>query len=191
MSDASDAISDLQSNWDTLCDLDRARAVCAIHKTGTSLRNSRRPSNAAPLYSVISSKHSELRRKTSSSHAKASSPPTNSSADPERRESPARLGNATHSNSSVPRLSQKGCNAICDWIGAEGLSGPTGAQIIKEARWTLAVNEENKTLPRDAAPPGTPVSEIIRRCRPAEPNTDAINDISWFGGWLSFGPLTR
>jgi lambda repressor-like predicted transcriptional regulator len=38
MSDTSEAISDLQSKWDTLCDLDRARAVRAIHQTGTSFR---------------------------------------------------------------------------------------------------------------------------------------------------------
>jgi hypothetical protein len=38
MNDASDAISDLQSKWDALGDLDRARAVHAIHQAGTSLR---------------------------------------------------------------------------------------------------------------------------------------------------------
>ena len=60
-----------------------------------------------------------------------------------------------------------------------------GAQIVGDARPTLAIAEDNKTLPRDAAPPGTPVTETIQRCRPAEPNIDATSYIAWFGGWLS------
>jgi hypothetical protein len=123
-----------------------------------------------------------LRQKIVISPARGSSPPTNWSADPNRRESTAQQVNARR---STARASQKGCKAICDWIGAEGLSGPAGAQIVGEARQTLAVNEENKTLPRDSAPLGMPITEIVRRCRPAEPNTDTTSYIAWFGHWLS------
>ena len=73
MNDASDAISDLQSKWDTLDDLDRARAVRAIHEDWHQpSRSSRRPSSAAHLFSAISSKRFRLRQKTNPSPAKAS-----------------------------------------------------------------------------------------------------------------------
>ena len=45
------------------------------------------------------------------------------------------------------QASQNGCKAISDWLVAEGISGPTGAQIVNEARTTLAIAEHNKKLP--------------------------------------------
>jgi lambda repressor-like predicted transcriptional regulator len=185
MNDASDAISDLQSKWDTLPDLDRARAVCAIHKAGTSLRVlakalKRSPSLLRHLLEALGAPPEDQ------SLARQGKLTTNELV---RRSKAADIARATRQREALElerhQASQKGCKAICDWIGAEGLSGPSGSQIVGEARQTLAVNEENKTLPRDAAPPGTPVSEIIRRCRPAEPNTDATSYIAWFAHRLS------
>ena len=146
-------------------------------RRASAFANSRSCLNAALPYSVTSSKRSGLHQKTNSSPARESSPRTNSSADPNRRTSAAQPGFL------------KGCKAICDWLASEGISGPCGAQIVNEARSTLAIAEQNN--PRDAAPPGIPVTEIIQRCRPAEPNSDATSYIAWFTRWLSCGPLTR
>ena len=185
MSDAYDAISDLQSKWDTLGDLDRARAIRTIHKTGTSLRGLAKALERSPslLRHLLESLEAPPEDQLLARQGKLT---TNELV---RRSHAAGSARATKQREALElertRASQKGCKAICDWLAAEGISGPTGAQIINEARTTLAIAEHNKTLPRDSAPPGTPVTEIIQRCRPVEPNSDANSYITWFAFWLS------
>jgi lambda repressor-like predicted transcriptional regulator len=185
MNHASDIISDLQSKWDTLGDLDRARAVRAIYKNGTSLRElakalKRSPSLLRHLLEALGAPPEDQLL------ARQGELTTNELV---RRSKAAGIARATRQREALElertQASLKGCKAIWDWLRGEGFSGPLGAQIVGEARQTLAVNEENKTLSRDAAPPGTPVSEIIRRCRPAELKTDATSNVTWFGRWLS------
>ena len=57
-------------------------------------------------------------------------------------------------------------------------------QIVKEARLILDICEQNNTLPRDVAPHGTPLLEITKRTRPAQPNTDETSYVSWYARWL-------
>jgi hypothetical protein len=83
------------------------------------------------------------------------------------------------------QASIRGCKTICNWLAVEDIPASYGEQIVEEARRTLAMAEENNSLPRDAAPPHTPVTEIIQRCRPVEPNSDAISHVAWFGHWLA------
>jgi hypothetical protein len=185
MIDAIDTISDLQSKWDALGDLDRARAIRTIHETGTSLRG---------LAKALKRSPSLLRHLLEALQA----PPEDQSLARQGKLTTNELVRQAREAGSVREISkrealerkriqdsQNGCKAISDWLAAEGISGPTGAQIVNEARTTLAIAEHSKKLPRDAAPPGTSVSEIIQRCRPAEPNTDATSYMAWYARWLS------
>ncbi len=185
MIDASDAISGLQSKWDTLDDLDRARAVREIHETGISLRAlakalKRSPSLLRHLLEALQAPPEDQ------SLARQGKLTTNELV---RRAREAGSVRETSKREALERkriqASQNGCKAISDWLVAEGISGPTGAQIVNEARTTLAIAEHNKKLPRDAALPGMSDSEIIQRCRPAEPNTDATRYMAWYARWLS------
>ena len=185
MNDTSDAISDLQSKWDTLCDIDRARTVRAIHQTGTSLRELAKALKRSPslLRHLIEALGAQPEDQFLARQGKLS---TNQLV---RRARAAGIDRAAKQRKAIElersQASQKGCRAICDWLEAEGISGPFGAQIVNEARQTLVIAEENNTLPRDAAPLHTPVTEIIQRCRPAEPKTDAISFVAWFAYWLA------
>ena len=185
MSDTSEAISDLQSKWDTLCDLDRARAVRAIHQTGTSLRELAKALKRSPslLRHLIEALEAPPEDQFLARQGKLS---TNQLV---RRAQVAGIDRAAKQREAHQfertQASLNGCRAICDWLEDEGISGPSGAQIVNEARRTLAIADENNTLPRDAAPRGMPMTDIIQRCRPAEPNTDAINFVAWFAHWLA------
>src|ERR1039458_8694604 len=48
MTISSSAVADLQGKWHTLHDLDRARAVYAIHQAGVSLRELAKALNCSP-----------------------------------------------------------------------------------------------------------------------------------------------
>ena len=71
MNDTSHTISDLQSKWDTLCDLDRARAVRAIHQDGTSLRELAKALKRSPSLLRHRIEALGLHKKTNSSLVKA------------------------------------------------------------------------------------------------------------------------
>ena len=45
--------------------------------------------------------------------------------------------------------------------------------------------EQTRKLPRDAAPPDMLTTDIIQRCRPAEPKTDSISFVAWYAYWLA------
>ena len=185
MNDVSDAILDLQSKWDALGDLDRARAIRTIHQTGISLRELAKTLKRSPslLRHLLEALEAPPEDQFLARQGKLT---TNELV---RRARAAAIDREASKREALERerseASQKGCKAICDWLASEGISCPSGAQIVNEARRTLAIAEHNKKLPRDAAPPGTSVSEIIQLCRPAEPNTDATSFVVWFAYWLA------
>ena len=172
MIDISPAVAKLQSDWHTLHDLDRARAVNAINRAGASVRELAKALNCSPslLRHLLGALQAPPEDRYLAHQGKIS---TNELV---RRAQAAAIDRETSKRTALERercqASQKGCKAISDWLAAEGIAGPTGAQVVGEARTTLAIAEHNNTLPRDAAPPGMQVSEIIQRCRPAEPTTD-------------------
>ena len=48
--DTASAVADLKQKWPTLHDVDRARAVHAIHQAGTSLRQLAKELNCSPTH---------------------------------------------------------------------------------------------------------------------------------------------
>ena len=177
MPDASVAISNLQSRWQKLTDLDRARGVYAIHRAGTSLRALAKALNCSPslLRHLLTALQAPAEDRSLALKGKIS---TNQLA---RRAKAAEAQRVAEHHAQEAR---KGCRVICDWIRSEGISGSYGESIVTEARRLLAVAESNRKLPKGAASPDMPVAEIIRRCRPAGPVPDNAEFSSWAAHWL-------
>src|SRR5450432_2711651 len=174
MSNPSSALTDLQTKWHSLRDLDRARAVNAINKAGISLRE---------LAKALNCSSSLLRHLLEALQA----PPEDrflalkgeiSTNELVRRARVAGIRRTDMHRESRQlergKASIRGCRTICDWLAGENLSPASGQQIVGEARRLLAIAEETRRLPRDAAPPDMPTAMIIQRCRPTEPKTDDI-----------------
>ena len=185
MTDISPAVAQLQSEWHSLRDLDRARAVDAIKHSGVSTRQIALQLHVSEsllrhllkaLQAPIEDRFLAQKRKTS----------TNELVRRARTEG-IRRSNMHRETVEFERsqASLKGCRTICNWLAEQRISGSYGEQIVEEARRTLAIAEENKTLPRDAAPHDMPTATIIQQCRPAEPKTDAISFVAWFARWLA------
>jgi transposase-like protein len=182
---ASPAIADLQQKWAGLNDLDRARAVHQIHEAGTSLRTLAKALNcspsllrqlnqaaqAPPLDRILARKKKistrELVRRSKSSKAQQAAK-EREVLDAKRTEE-----------------AQQGSWTICDWLGKEKLWPSHGEAIINETRMILFEAEQHGTLPQGPPPPpGTPVGEIIRRCRP-RPETVETSDVARYAEWLA------
>ena len=185
MTDISPAVAKLQSEWHSLPDLDRARAVFAIKQSGVSTRQIALQLNVSEsllrhllkaLQAPIEDRFHAQKRKTSTNELV-------------RRAKAAGIRRSSMHREAVEfertQASLKGCKTICNWLAEQRISGSYGEQIVEEARRTLAIAEDNKTLPRDAAPPDMPTATIIQRCRPAEPKTDSISSVAWFAHWLA------
>jgi lambda repressor-like predicted transcriptional regulator len=178
------SISDLQSKWHSLHDLDRASAVFAIHQGGTTLRELAKALNcsesllrhllaalqAPPEDRFLARQYkisiNELVRRAKAAGIRRSSTLR------EARE----LGRA--------QAARQGSRKICDWLASENLQGGYGAQIVDDARRLFAQAEQTGKFPKDAAPPDMPTEQIIQRCRPAELMNDSITFIAWYAWWL-------
>jgi transposase-like protein len=185
MSTTSSAVADLQSQWHTLPDLDRAKAVLAIKQSGISTRQ---------IAQHLDCSDSLLRHLLAALQA----PPADrlllrqgkiSTNELVRRSEAAGIRRtAMHRESREferTQASRQGCEMICDWLAAEQMSGPYGEQIVDEARRQLAIAGMTGKFPKDAAPTDMPTAEIIKRCRPAELKTDAVSFIAWLARWLA------
>jgi len=185
MTDTSPAVAKLQSEWHSLPDLDRARAVYAIKQSGVSTRAIALQLHVSEsllrhllhaLQAPIEDRFLAKKRKTSTNELV-------------RKARAAGIRRSSKHREALEfertQASLRGCRAICDWLVKEDIPGSYGEQIVEEARRKLALAEEGKRLPRDAAPPDMPTAMIIQRCRPAEPKTDAISFVAWFAHWLA------
>ena len=185
MPTTSSAVADLQSQWHTLHDLDRARAVHAIHQDGASLRE---------LANALNCSDSLLRHLLTALQA----PPADRSLARQGKISTNELVRRSEAagirRSSMHRearefertqASRQACRTICNWLGAEQMSGPYGEQIVNGARHLFAKAEQDGKFPKAAAPTDMPTAEIIKRCRPAELKTDAISFVARHAWWLA------
>jgi len=168
MSTTSSAVADLQSQWHTLPDLDRAKAVLAIKQSGISTRQ---------IAQHLDCSDSLLRQGKISTNELV------------RRSKAAGIRRtAMHRETREferTQASRRACKKICDWLAAEQMSGPYGEQIVNGARHLFAKAEQDGKFPKDAAPTDMPTAEIIKRCRPAELKTDAISFVARHAWWLA------
>jgi hypothetical protein len=185
MIDTSPSIAKLQSEWHSLPDLDRARAIYAVQQSGVSTREIALQLNVSEslLRHLLQALQAPPEDRCLAHQGKIS---TNELVRRAKAAGTRRTGMHREAlELERAQASQKGCRSICDWLAAEEISGPSGVQIVGEARRQLATAEETNQLPRDAAPPGMPTAMIIQRCRPAELETDAISFVTRFAHWLS------
>jgi len=178
------AVSNLQSQWHNLADLDRARAVCAIHRAGTSLRALAKALNCSPslLRHLLTTLHAPAEDRLLAYKGEIS---TNELARRARAAGARRVAKHREALELERALAaRKGCRTICEWITSEGISGSYGESIVGEARWNLATAEMSRKLPQGAAPPDMPIGEIIKRSRPAGPVPDNAEFSSWAARWL-------
>lgn len=185
MTTSSSAIVDLQNKWHTLHDLDRARAVYAIHQAGVSLRELAKALNCSPslLGHFLTALQAPAADRSLAREGKLSTRELARRAKVAGTRRTARLREALEFERAQASL--LGRRAICDWMAAENISGSYGEQIIDEARWSLALAEQVRKLPRGTAPPDMTTAGIIQRCRPAQPKNDAISFLAWYARWLA------
>jgi transposase-like protein len=179
------SIADLQINWDQFNDVDRARAVHQFHQSGVSLRE---------LAKALNCSASLLRQLDQAPQA----PPLDqmlarrgeiSTRELVRRSRAAKLQCAAKERQADERkrmqAAQQGSKTICDWLEEEKLWPSHGEAIVDETRMILFQAEQHGTLPQGPPPPpGTPVKEIIRRCRP-KPETVESSDVARYAHWLA------
>jgi transposase len=161
-------ITELKLQWKSLHDLDRARAVHAIHQNGTSLRKLAKALDCSltllrhllkALQATPEDRALARQRKISTSKLVRRSKATEAQRAAKDREALER---------KRTQAANKGCEVICDWLEKERLSGVYGEQVINEA-WRELVNaEQSGKLPPHTAPPDTPTADIIERMRPPE-----------------------
>jgi transposase-like protein len=185
MSNPSSAAAGLQSQWHTLHDLDRARAVNAIHQAGTSLRELAKTLNCSDslLRRLLAALQAPLADRLLLRQGKIS---TNelvrcSKAAGIRRSSMHRETREFERT----QASRQACRTICGWLAAEQMSGPYCEQIVDEARRQLAIAGMTGKFPKDAAPPDMPAEEIIQCCRPPQAGINELSSTAWFGAWLA------
>ena len=185
MSNPSSAAAGLQSQWHTLHDLDRARAVNAIHQAGTSLRELAKTLNCSDslLRRLRAALQAPLADRLLLRQGKIS---TNelvrcSKAAGIRRSSMHRETREFERT----QASRQACRTICGWLAAEQMSGPYCEQIVDEARRQLAIAGMTGKFPKDAAPPDMPAEEIIQCCRPPQAGINELSSTAWFGAWLA------
>lgn len=185
MTNASSALTDLQAKWHTLHDLDRGRAVFDIQQDGTSIRELARKLNCsdallrrllmaiqAPVEDLLLARQgaistSELLRRAKAAEVRRTAN-EHEALEFERAEDAVR-----------------GSKAICAWLVQERVSGGFGEQILCEAQRQLAEAEQTNKFPKEVAPADLPVEEIIRKCKPAGPTTDAVDLVARFAYWLA------
>ena len=179
----SPSITQLQSDWFSFSDLDRAKGVLAIKETGISVR-----SIAAQLHLS----EALLRHLLKALLA------------PARDQGLARQG-AISTNELVRRAgaglhrSVKNCQVSAlhsereiriaadlnyDWLPHAQLFGPALEMIVKEAQREFRILKDAGLHPSAIAPPGMPVSQMIRFTKPAPITDDRIDVVAWFAQWL-------
>jgi transposase-like protein len=182
--DTSSAVADLRKKWATLNDLDRARAVDAIHQAGMSLHKLAKALGCAEslLRRLLQALQASPQDQELARHGKLS---TNELV---RRGKAAEARHAVKDREEreIKRMqaAQKGCEDICDWLQENEIKGAYGEQIVDEARRLLAIAEQNGKLPPRQAPPNTPLAEIIQRMELPQSSNSDISFVGRFADWL-------
>jgi transposase-like protein len=185
------SISQLKSEWLQLADVDRALAVAAIRRSGTSIRQIARE---------LGQRESGLRRilKTLDASPNDQDLARNkqiSTSELIRRGQTANLQHAEQEGqvlqSKLARSTRKGSDLICNWICEQQISGPDGEFIIEEVRREFATRDQLDKLPEYPKRAAPPLPELIRRCKPERPKDDNSSSNAWYHEWLcSRSPVT-
>jgi hypothetical protein len=80
---------------------------------------------------------------------------------------------------------QEGASQVLQWFYDEQIAPAYAEQVVLEASRKLFEAERDGALPKEKAPAGLGISEIIRRCDLAVPRcTDDISFVERYANWL-------
>jgi hypothetical protein len=179
------AIADLKSKWYTLNDLDRARAVSTIKRSGTSTREIafhlncsesllrhlltalQAPQDDRDLALCGEISTNELARRARATGARHI----------------AKNGEAREFERAQTEFQEY--TAICAWLQSERMSRSDCKKIINEARRQLATSKLTRKLPGVLPPPDMPTDGIIQWRRPSESVLNELPSIALLGLWLA------
>jgi len=180
------AITNLQSKWQTISDLDRSMAIIPILTAGTSGRQLA----AALGCSEALIRHLKQLAKASLEEERQLRVGLISTREAirnieARRAVKARKAREAKKAASLG-ASARGADQIICWFRDEEISYPYAEQIVIETRRKLAEAEMTNTLPKEKVPPDMPVAEMIRRSGLAVPAlADDISFVERFACWLA------
>ncbi len=179
-------LSNLKSKWSGLCDLDRAEAIKQALDTGMSGRELEKALDISeslirhlkPLVEALPEEKQQARRREISTR------------ELKRRIADRKAAKAYKQEQSAEharlKAAHQGFKHIMHWFNEdEKIAYPQAEQIVLEARRKLR-EAERDGLPKEKAPAGLSVSEIIRHCDRAVPaTTDDVNFIERYANWLA------
>jgi hypothetical protein len=187
--EASQALSSLEKKWPKLNnDVDRGRAIKAIHDLGVSYR---------ALGERLHHSESGLRHLCQAAKAPVSDRLLAREKEISTRELVRRSITAQKKQAAQEKEARdlqrteeakKGAKIICEWLTSERIEcgSAVGEQIVDEARRILHGAEQRGTLPNGAPPPpGTPIVDIIKNCRPKEDPNGSF--VAHYATWLAVG----
>ncbi len=182
--------AELEALWDTLPDVDKAARIAeliafgmtgrtlakSLHKSEGLIRHLRILNDALPREKQLAREGElstrklvrivEARRRRKENHQKA-----------------------IEADSRIVE-SLRASKEIVNWLGKSFLPA-YAEQLIDEARRLLAAATETDTLPKDRAPDGMTITEIIDRCDSKVPRADDSLSLArsacWLALWTFFG----
>jgi hypothetical protein len=177
------SIIKLKNEWPRLHDVDRARAIFRISKSGLSIRQ---------IAVHLECSESSLRRLLKTLKAPAADQDLArqgkiSTNELVRRAKTAEIQRIAKQQEKLAlqrdRDAQKAANTICDWLAQIDLYGPACEMIVDEVRRKLHTTPISHK-PFRLESPKTPVSEIIARTKPPADTNGDFDTVGWHSEWL-------
>jgi hypothetical protein len=179
---SSPSITQLQSDWFSFSDLDRAKGVLAIKETGISVR-----SIAAQLHLSEALLRHLLKALLASARDQGLASQGTISTNELVRRSEVGLSGAKHDGeptSDRGRESRTAADLICHWLLQTELIRPAREMIVKEVQRKFLLMKDAGLHSSAVAPPDTPIHQIIRLTKPPAMTDDRIDVVSWLADWL-------
>jgi len=178
-------IEQLRSEWINLHDLDRAKAVRAIHKDGTSIRQ---------IANQLHKPDSGLRRLLDALDAPVEDRLLArngqiTTSELVRRSRAAGRARAAKNNEELKlergRQTLHAADLICKWLVETQMYGPDCKQALDDVKRKLQGIIPAELLPTIQASPDTPIDQIIEQTKPPAFKEEYKFDIAgWFTEWL-------
>jgi AraC-like DNA-binding protein len=180
------AITNLQSKWRTISDVDRSIAITPILAAGSSGRQLA----AALGCSEALIRHLKRLAKASLEEKRQLRVGLISTREAIRHIEARRAVKARKASEAEEAAnldaSMRGADQIICWFRDEEISHPYAEQIVIETRRKLVEAEMTNTLTKEKAPTDMPVAEIIRRSGLAVPaSTNDLSFVERFACWLA------
>jgi hypothetical protein len=179
------SIKNLQDNWSHLHDLDRSKAILPILDAGMSGRSLARTLDVSGTLirnlKALAAASPEERRRARLDET--------STRELLRRIADRQAQKADKAKQAEQQVcveaAQEGAGDILQWFYDEQMACAYAEQVVLEARRKLFEAERDGTLPKEKAPAGLAISEIIHRCDLAVPPcTDDISFVERYANWL-------